>query len=398
MTGGGERKHAVLSPSAASRWLACTPSARLEERFPDTAGEYAKEGTLAHAFCETLLRGMAMKEAGAGLEALRADALYSPEMEGHAGDYAAYVWAKLQAARAETPDARLYVEERIDLSAYAPECFGTADAVVIADGAMDVVDFKYGKGVAVDARENRQMMLYALGALERFAWLYDIRRVRMSIFQPRIGNVSEWGMEAGALRRWGEEELRPRAAMAFRGGGDPEPGAWCRFCRAKAQCRALARRNMEAARKDFAGVAPEAAGEDGPGLMTEEETVAVLDEAAGIRAWLDAVEKFALDEALKGRKWPGWKLVEGRSVRKYTDEKKVAEALLAGGIPEDQIWQPRQLKTITAMEKMLTKKGFDALAGGLVEKPRGKPALAPEGDKRPEWSSAEADFAGITTD
>ncbi len=386
---GAERTHAVLSPSAAARWLACTPSARIEERLPDNAGEYAREGTLAHAFCELLLRRMQPlpvgEDDGEELERMRGDALYSREMEDHAKDYAAYVAARYAEARATTRDAALHVEERLDLSAYAPECFGTADAVIIADGLMDVIDYKYGKGVRVDARHNRQMMLYAIGAVERFGMLYDLRRVRMTIFQPRIGNVSQWELDVAVLMRWARAVLRPRARLAFRGEGEPSPGRHCRFCRAMGRCRALAERNMRAAPAEMKDAA----------LMTDEETAAVLAAAPDLRAWIEAVERHALEEAIGGHRYPGFKLVEGRSVRRYTDEAEVARVLTEGGIAEESIWQPRALKTITAMEKMLTKKGFNALIGHLVEKPQGKPTLVPEDDRRPEWSSAAADFRDV---
>lgn len=379
--------HAVLSPSAAGRWLACTPSARLEERFPDNAGDYAKEGTLAHAFGETFLLGLLLgTSVTERLEKLRREEFYSIELEDYADDYAAYVWEEFCRIREETPDAVLRIEEKIDLTEYVPEGFGTGDAVIIADGTLTVIDLKYGKGVKVSAVNNKQMMLYALGTLGRYELLYGVDKVRMAIYQPRLGNVSEWEIEVPVLKDWAKNYLAPRAAMAFKGEGDFVPGDHCRFCRAKALCKALAEKNIEAAKHDF----------DEVGLMTDEEVASVLAEAEGIKTWITSVEDYALKAALEGKTFPGFKLVEGRSVRKYADEGKVAETLLGYGYKEDQIYKPKELKTITAMEKTLTKKTFNELLGGLIVKPAGKPTLVPETDSRPEWSSAEADFKEVT--
>lgn len=378
--------HAVLSPSAAGRWLACTPSARLEERFPDSAGDYAKEGTLAHSFGETILSGLiAGNEKDDVMEQLRRSEFYSSELEEYAEGYAAFVWEEFCRIRKDTPDAILRIEEKIDLTAYVPEGFGTGDAVVIADGTLTVIDLKYGKGVKVSAVENKQMMLYALGTMGRYELLYGVDKVRMIIYQPRLGNVSQWEADALQLKEWAESYLAPRAAMAFRGEGDFVPGEHCRFCRAKAQCRALAEKNIEAARHEF----------DEVGLMTDDEVAAVLSEAEGIKNWITSVEEYALKAAMDGKKFPGFKVVEGRSVRKYSDEKKVADTLLDYGYKAEQIYKPQELKTITAMEKLLTKKTFNTLLGGLVVKPAGKPTLVPEDDARPEWSSAEADFKEV---
>ena len=259
--------HAVLSPSAAGRWLACTPSARLEERFPDNAGDYAKEGTLAHSFGETFLLGLILGENVSGrLEALREDEFYSIELEDYADGYAAFVWEEFCRIRKETPDAILRIEEKIDLTAYVPEGFGTGDAVIIADGTLTVIDLKYGKGVKVSAVKNKQMMLYALGTMNRYELLYGVDKVRMIIYQPRLGNVSQWEADALQLKEWAESYLVPRASMAFRGEGDFVPGEHCRFCRAKAQCKALAEKNIEAARHEF----------DEVGLMTDEEVAQAI--------------------------------------------------------------------------------------------------------------------------
>lgn len=354
-------------------------------QFPDKAGDYAKEGTLAHLFGELFLR----QKQGEDMSELIAKAgeseFYSPEMEAHAEDYAALVWEKYEIARKATPDAVLLVEERIDLTAYVPDGFGTGDSVIIADDLLDIIDLKYGKGVSVSAKNNKQMMLYALGALLKYSIMYGVNRVRMTIYQPRIGNVSEWTLGAADLLEWAESELKQRAKMAFDGVGDFVPGEHCRFCRAKAVCKALAEQNLSIAKEEFLQVS----------LLTPEQVAEILPKLDGLVNWANAVEEYALDQALQGVKFPGFKIVEGRSIRKYSDDKKVAERLEANGYG-DIIYKPKELKTITTLEKALTKKGFEALVGDLIIKPAGKPTLVPESDKRPEWSSAEEDFKGVS--
>ena len=379
------RAHAVLSPSAAARWMSCTPSARMEEKMPDRETEFAKEGTLAHALAEAKVRERYGTGKPEDLDELRREGLYAPEMEEHTDAYADYVHGLCAKHRETTPDAVLMTEQRLDFTEYIPEGFGTADAVIVAEGTMEVVDFKYGKGVEVSAVENRQMMVYALGALEKWDDLYPIERVRMTIFQPRIGNVSDWEITATALRKWGEEELKPKAAKAFKGEGEATPGAWCRFCKAKAVCRALA----DFCTADIADGTPDAR------LMGAEEVAEVLPKAEILKGWVSAVEEHALGLALGGTRVPGYKVVEGRSVRKYADEKALADKLLESGYGEETIYRPRELETISAMERKLTKKVFAVLLGGLVVKPQGKPTLVPESDKRPELNTAVTDFEGI---
>lgn len=379
------RAHAVLSPSAAARWMSCTPSARMEEKMPDRETEFAKEGTLAHALAEAKVRERYGTGKPEDLDELRREGLYAPEMEEHTDAYADYVHGLCAKHRETTPDAVLMTEQRLDFTEYIPEGFGTADAVIVAEGTMEVVDFKYGKGVEVSAVENRQMMVYALGALEKWDDLYPIERVRMTIFQPRIGNVSDWEITATALRKWGEEELKPKAAKAFKGEGEATPGAWCRFCKAKAVCRALA----DFCTADIADGTPDAR------LMGAEEVAEVLPKAEILKGWVSAVEEHALGLALGGTRVPGYKVVEERSVRKYADEKALADKLLESGYGEETIYRPRELETISAMERKLTKKVFAVLLGELVVKPQGKPTLVPESDKRPELNTAVTDFEGI---
>lgn len=376
--------HAVLSPSGASRWLACTPSARLEQQFPDTAGEAAKEGTLAHELGELLIRYHVkdVKKAAylKALKTIEEDPMYNADMRGHAESYAAFVMECLGEARKKTKDAFLRVESKLDLTEYVPEGFGTGDALVIADGVLNIIDLKYGKGVAVSCVNNKQMMLYALGALREFDYMYAIHTVRMTIYQPRLENISSFEMSVADLQLWAETELKPRASLAFEGAGDFVPGDHCRFCRAKAQCRANAEDKLQLAKYEFRDDI----------LLSDAEISDILGKADAFKSWLSSIEAYALSEAVdNGRKWEGFKLVEGRSNRTYLNQDEVARTLVENGYDEAVIYT-KSLLGITAMEKTITKKVFDSLLGGLVIKPQGKPTLVPLTDKRPEWNSVES--------
>jgi hypothetical protein len=385
--------HAILSPSGAHRWLSCTPSARLEEQFPDKAGEAAEEGTLAHKLGELLLR-YKLKQITKAVYAkevkeIETHKLFHHSMHEHADAYAVFVLERYAEAQTHTRDALIYLEHLLNLSDYIPEGFGTGDTVIIADTVMDLIDLKYGKGVLVSAENNKQLKLYALGALRDFDFLYDIKTVRMTIFQPRIDNYSTWEIEVEELRRWAEEELKPRAEMAFKGEGEFNPGSHCQFCKAKAVCKANAEYNLQLAKHDFAD----------PNLLEDDDISNILTRAAEFKNWLGAVEDYALDEAVNnGKKWPGFKLVEGRSNRQYVNEDKVAGTLMAAGFARDLIYKKPSLLGITDMEKAIGKKGFGEYLKDLVIKPAGKPTLVPQTDKRPEYNSAEAakaDFAEI---
>lgn len=380
--------HAILSPSAASRWLACTPSARLEERFPDKGSGFAEEGSLAHELGEFHLHrlsgGWSLEKSREEYARITAHELYETEMEEYALGYADYVWQKFTEAKKHTPDAVLRIEEKINLTAYVPEGFGTGDAIIIADGTMEIIDLKYGKGVRVSAVDNKQMMLYALGAYDMLGFLYDISTVRMSIYQPRVNNFSEYEMPVADLLAWGETTLKPGAEMAFKGLGEFKGGDHCRFCKAKAKCKAYADVNLSIASYDFLEAA----------LLTNDDIADILTRADQFKNWITSVETHALDAALAGEAIPGYKLVEGRSVRKYGDEVKIAETLTANGFAEDTIYD-KKLKGITAMEKTITKKTFDTLLSPYVIKPEGEPTLVPDSDGRPVYNSAKDDFANI---
>lgn len=384
--------HAILSPSGASRWLACTPSARLEQQFPDNVGDAAKEGTLAHELGETLIR-LHTKEIkktayNKALKKIQENPMYNADMQEHAESYAAFVMERFRESQTKTKDAVLKIESKLDLTEYVPEGYGTGDAIVIADGVLDIIDLKYGKGVSVSCVNNKQMMLYALGALCEFDILYDIHTVRMTIYQPRLDNISSFEMEVTELRNWAETELKSKAQMAFDGLGEFVPGSHCRFCRARTQCRTNADEQLQLAKYEFQDTS----------LLTDEEISDILSKADTFKTWLKNIEEYALTEAIEnGKKWDGFKLVEGRSNRIYLDQGKVAERLMETGYHESTIYT-KSLLGITAMEKLITKKTFEALLSDLVIKPQGKPTLVPMADKRLELNSvqsAQNDFSNI---
>ena len=372
--------HAVLSASGSKRWLSCPPSARLEQTFPDKAGEAAQEGTLAHALAEARIRHWLGEISENGLtlriDSIRHDALYSPEMGEYVQEYVDLCIEKINAAQGVA-----LVEERLDFSRWVRNGFGTGDMVIIGDGVLEIVDLKYGKGVPVSAEGNTQMQLYALGAIEQYGYIYDFDHVRMSIFQPRNGGLSTQLMSVAELLAWGES-IKPIAELAYEGKGEFKAGDHCRFCRAAAQCKALSEYNMEIAKLEFRDA----------DLLTDDEVSFVLERIDGLVRYAEKVKAFALEEALKGHRWPGFKVVEGRSNRKITDEAKAVKLLRGAGYADDVIYKPLEMQTITALEKLVTKKKFGELLGSVVEKPPGKPTLVPEDDKRPEYDPVQSEF------
>lgn len=367
------RTHAVLSASSSKRWLNCTPSAKLNAEIPDITTEYAKEGTDAHELAEYKVNQLLGIKADNPTENLD---YYNQEMEDCTDRYAQYIAEQMS----QYSSPVVMVEQRLDFSRYVPGGFGTGDCIIVADDVLTIIDFKYGKGIAVEAEYNPQMMLYALGALEMFSILYDINEVKMVIFQPRIENISEFSMPVSDLLNWAKNELRPKAELAAKGEGEFCAGEHCRFCKVKATCRKRAEYNLAIAKYDFAP----------PDMLEDSEIEMILERADALIAWAADVKEYALSEALKGRKWNGYKVVEGRSNRKYTDEKMVAAVVKEAG--KDPYSEPKILG-ITEMTKMLGgKKKFDELLSRYVCKPQGKPTLVPESDKRKEWSSAENDF------
>lgn len=378
--------HALLSPSAAHRWLHCTASPMLGKDVVEMGSIYAEEGTLAHAYCAKKLKEflkLDTSEEEAEIGQLN-DTYHCGEMDEHTDTYKTIVLEKFNAARTKTADAQLLVEVKLDFGRYVPDSFGTSDAIIIADGCMEVIDFKYGKGVEVSAVENPQMMIYALGAWDRFNFEYDIDRVKMTIVQPRLDNLSEYEVSVGDLLDWSEKVLEPKAKEAYEGGRQ-EPGDWCRFCKVKAKCAALAKTCVEAYD-----------GNPDPRLISKadmEKTIVPMLPA--FKTWLDGIEKFTLEQALSGVKYEGYKLVEGRSVRKITDPAAVMNRLDARGYDEADFLKPAELRGITDLEKLVGKKAFGVLCGEYINKPKGKPTLVPESDKREAIDPAQDDFKDI---
>ena len=373
-------KHAILSASGAHRWMNCTPSARLEQEFDDNSGEAAAEGTAAHALSEHKLR-KALK--------MRSKKPVSPydsdEMDNYTDGYVEFVLEVIEQAKQICSDPLILIEQRLDFSKYVPEGFGTGDCLIIADGTLHIIDFKYGQGVLVSAEDNPQMKLYALGALDLFDGIYDIEMVSMTIYQPRRENVSTSTVSKENLYQWAEEVLKPKAELAFNGDGNYCPGEWCQFCRAAVKCRARAEAKMKLATFEFAL----------PPLLSDEEIADILSSIGDLTNWANEIIAYATDAAVNhGKKWPGFKVVEGRSNRKYKDEEAVAEAAKNAGYRD--IYK-QSLITITEMEKLMGKSKFNEILGELVMKPPGKPTLVPVSDKRPEMntSSAKIDFMEV---
>lgn len=379
-------QHALLSPSSAHRWLNCTAAPLLEKDVEDKGSTFAEEGTLAHAYCAEKLKdflGLPTDEEYEDIAKLE-DLYHTGEMDEYTDTYKTIVLEKFNAARAKTKDAQLLVEVRLDFRKYIPEAFGTSDAVIIADGIMEVIDFKYGKGVKVSAVENPQMMIYALGAYEQFSFEYNINEVKMTIVQPRIDNLSEFSMTSTALLSWAENELKPKAIEAYKGGSQ-KAGAWCQFCKVKAYCKALA----------STCIGTQSASADPALLGPEEMAVKVLPMLATIKTWLAGVEEYTLQQALSGVQYKGFKVVEGRSVRKITDTGAVADLLRKEGFEESAYVKPKELRSITDLEKLIGKKRFTTLCAEYIEKPQGKPTLVPETDKRPAFNTASEDFKDL---
>ena len=380
-------KHARLSASSAFRWINCPGSVALSDQCPTPASSsYADEGTLAHAIGELKLRyvndEISKRQLNAKMKPLLQNEYYCGEMEEATGYYADAVIEALEAAG---EDAELMIEQQFSLDRWVPEGFGTSDAVVIGGGVIQVIDLKYGKGIKVDARNNPQLRLYGLGAANLFDSLYDFDTVRMTIIQPRLDHISTEELPLSELLAWAEDEVKPRAQMAMDGTDYTAVGDWCRFCPAKAVCRKRAEYNLSIAKDDFRK----------PPLLSDEEIGEVLRRADEVQRWAADVSAYALDQALAGKQYDGWKLVEGRSVRKYADDLKVAEALKAAGYDEAMLYE-RKLYGISAMEKIVGKKRLTEMLGDLIMKPAGKPVLVPESDKREAINTAEAAKADFT--
>ena len=360
--------HALLSPSSSERWINCPPSAK-ENAVSDTGSTYAQQGSEAHLLAEWKVKkalGHKVRDPTPDLE------FYDEEMEKCATSYCEFIMEVVQAAKESCPDPLVLVEQRLDFTRWVAESFGTADCICVADGTMTVVDFKYGLGVLVDAENNSQMRMYALGALNLFESLYDIQTVRMIIFQPHRDNISTAEVTKEELLRWADEVLIPAAALAANGDGDYKAGKHCQFCRIKATRRKRAEFNLQMAQYDFAV----------PDTLADDEISMILDRADTFIGWVNDVKSYALEQAIGGKSYPGFKVVEGRSNRRYTDGDAVAAVVTEAGFDPYE----RKLIDVTTMTKMLGTKKFNTLLGSLIEKPKGKPTLVPESDKRPAWT------------
>lgn len=376
--------HALLSASGSSRWLSCTPSARLEQQFENKTSEYAEEGTLAHELGELKLRkeleGLSTRSFNSKIKKIQEHKLYTADMPDYVDIYVETCLERVIEVKAKTPDALFKIEQRLDFSEWVPEGFGTGDFVIIADGTMEVCDLKYGKGVPVSAENNKQMMLYALGAISEFSFLYDIKKVRMTIIQPRLDNISTFEVTVEDILKWAEEYVKPRAELAIKGEGEFVAGAHCRFCRAKSVCKTRADKNLELAKYDF----------QVPNTLDSNDIAYILSKVDELVNWASDVKEYALEQALNGEEFDGFKVVEGRSNRKYTDVEVIATTLEQNGYTD--IFKPKELLTLTNMEKLIGKRKLNGLIGKYIEKPVGKPALVPITDKRAPYNPAKADF------
>ena len=378
-----EKKHAICSASSSNMWLHCPPSARRNSEVTDSGSTYAEEGSQAHQLCEYKLKKLLGHPSRNPTKRL---SYYTAEMERGADDYATFVSEQIAAAKETCPDPYVVVEQRVDFSDYVEDGFGTADCIIIGEPTLRIIDFKFGAGTAVSAEGedglgNSQLMLYALGALAAYGSLFDIETVSMSIVQPRRDNISTFEMSVSELYHWAEATLKPAAELAYKGEGEYASGAWCKFCRVKAECRARADYAMALAQLDFKQ----------PPMLEDFEVEYVLERIETLVSWANDIKEFALVAAIGGKKWNGWKLVEGRSNRRYTDENAVAEVIRGIGLDPYE----HKVLGITAMTSLLGRKRFEDTLAEFIEKPQGKPVLVPATDKRQELNTNTAadDFA-----
>lgn len=369
--------HSVYPPSSAKRYMNCTPALKLEQQFEDEQSPYAEEGSAGHALAEHLIKKHLKKRSKRPVSDY-----YTDELVEAVDEYVEYCIGQIEAAKQECSDPVFEVERRTDISRHIEGCFGTADMVIVTDHKIHVIDLKLGKGVMVDAEHNEQLMIYGLGILDFYEILYDIETVALTIVQPRLEHLSTWEISVEDLKKWAKEELEPKARMALAGEGEFRAGDHCRFCKARFTCRARAEEYLKLARMEFAE----------PALLSDDEIAEVLLKADTLKKWAEEIYAYAQNEAVVNhRQWPGFKLVLGKSNRKYTDENEVAEAAKKAGYTD--IYKT-SLIGITDMEKLMGKKKFSEILGSLVYKPEGKVTLVPESDKREavKTATAEADF------
>ena len=373
-------KHAYLSASASHRWLACPPSAKLCANILDQASEYAQQGTDCHELCAYLVEKALGRDVIDPTENLT---YYDAEMQNCAEEYRNYILEQIEAIKEFCKDPQVMIEQRLDFSRWVENGFGTGDCVIVADEILQIIDYKHGLGILVSAGDNEhggnsQMMCYALGALEVFGDIYDINQIKMTIFQPRRDNISTYTISKENLLKWADEVMAPTAQLAYVGKGDFNAGDHCTFCTVKATCRKRAEYNLELAKYDFAM----------PATLDDTEIAAILEKVDEMISWGNDIKDYALQQAQSGVHFEGWKIVEGRSNRKYTDENAIADTVKDAGFNPYE----KKLLGITAMSTLLGKKKFEELLGGLIYKPPVKPTLVPESDKRPAMNTAKDDF------
>lgn len=383
----GNRAHALLSASGADRWMQCTPSARLEDKFTESTSIYAEEGTLAHEFADLILQhkigniseNVLKKE----LTKLRKHKLYTQEMEPQVAKYVDYVMEAYAEALAETPGASMAIEQRLDFSHLVERGFGTGDTLIAANTVLNIIDLKYGKGVMVEATDNPQLKLYGAGALQDYAMLYDIKIVRLTIVQPRLNHVSVWEISADDLIEWGEKVVKPLAKKAYAGKGTKKAGDHCKWCKVKAMCATLAKKNTDLARHEFAD----------PDFLSLSQIVEIYKQTPMLLDWAMAVKSHLLKEALNGTEIEGFKVVEGKSNRVINDEKSVID-ILTHELYDPKEFTDTKLKGLGALENLVGKKSFTKLLGQHITKPPGAPTLVPENDPRVAFSisSVQSDF------
>ena len=398
----GARKHAILSPSGASRWMVCTVSPRLEEGIKEADSPFAEEGTLAHEFGELGVRlitgDITQKQYDKKVAPFRSHPMYYAEMEDEVQEYVDYVYGQLLEARKRDQDAVLLIEQRVDLTHLIEDGSGMCDAIIVACGGMEVIDLKFGKGLRVYAEENKQLQLYGLGALWQYELAYDIKNVKLTIVQPRLDSISSWDIDAQALRDFGDNEVTPKAKLAYAGEGDQVAGDHCRFCKVKGSCRAFAVKQLDAMKADFhPDNLSEVKFENRDHLLlSEEEILAIFKVRGNIEEFVNAISAHVLKEALDGRAWPGFKLVEGRSNRAWLDAGKVEQVLTNAKYDKDKFMSEPKLLGIGAVEKLVGKTKFDSVVGEFVIKPQGKPTLVEQSDKRPPFKKGDAsDFGEV---
>ena len=377
------RAHARLNASSSHRWMMCPPSVKLSEQFEDKPSSYAEEGTFLHELCELKLHRYLGDMDPALIELQYAEHrdndFYSDEAETVTDEYVDFCIETIEAVRLSCPDPLIMVEHRLDYSDFVPDGFGTGDLIIVADGVLEVIDFKGGRGIRVEANRNSQLMLYGLGALLEFDPLYDIHQVRMTIVQPRLSNLSSFEMEADDLIRWAETEVRPKAMLAYEGKGEFCAGEWCRFCKARYTCRKRSEYHMSLAARDFKE----------PDLLSDEEIADILPVAESLNSWVQDLLAYATQEAVIGKTWPGYKLVAGRSIRKYTSEAEVIKAATEAGYTD--IYKT-SLLGVGDLEKRMGKKAFNEVLGKYIVKPVGAPTLVPETDPRKPYANAASVF------